>query len=284
MLALRVCTGMAVAAAAVVGLFVACNLTSQGAAEPPGQAKEPTAERLRQALNQKVTIDFAHLSLEDAAAKLREETKLHFVADKSPYGMAWNPQETPAGKQGGISLHVENAKLGPALKKMLGDHGLGYAILGDTILLTHQQEASRRQMEQPVTLALDQVELNAALKRLTRDTGTNIVIDSRAKKEAANTVSLAATDVALEDGVRLLANMAGLKTVRIGSVLYVTTKANAHEFQREVAEAGRAGTGTAGPPGYAAYGGMYSQVGQAAVAAPPAVGPAPAPAVPPPSP
>jgi type II secretory pathway component GspD/PulD (secretin) len=240
MVALRARVRVLAAAMAVGGLVVVGSLIGLAAPETPGQTREPTVEKLRQALNQKVTIELANLSLEDAVAKLRDVTKLPFVADKSAYAMQWMPQDGgPAGKQGGISLRIENAKFGPAFKAMLGDYGLGYAILGDTILLTQQQEAARRQMEQPVTLSLDQVALNAALKRLSRDTGTNIVIDSRATKEAGSTVSLTVTDVALEDGVRLLANMAGLKTVRVGSVLYVTTKANATDFQNEVQSAGR---------------------------------------------
>jgi hypothetical protein len=46
-------------------------------------------------------------------------------------------------------------------------------------------------------------------------------------------VTLKLQDVPLEVAVRLMANQAGLRPVRTGNVLYVTTKANAAELRSD---------------------------------------------------
>src|SRR5438067_1399862 len=56
---------------------------------------------------------------------------------------------------------------------------------------------------------------------------------SPAAKEAKMEVSLQMEDVPLETAVRLLSEMAGLKPVRVGNVLFVTTKANATEMRAD---------------------------------------------------
>ena len=50
------------------------------------------------------------------------------------------------------------------------------------------------------------------------------------EKEAKAPVSIQLEDVPLETAVRLLAEMAGLKPVRVGNVLFVTKKETANEL------------------------------------------------------
>src|SRR5438105_4858356 len=61
-------------------------------------------------------------------------------------------------------------------------------------------------------------------QKLAKETATNLVIDPRMAKEAQATVSVELDEVPLESAVRLLAEMAGLKPVRLGNVLFVTSK------------------------------------------------------------
>jgi len=253
------------------------------AAPPPAPAAsdadasarpEGTAEKLRKALDQTVNLDLANQSLDDVAAKLRQQTKIHFVADPLA-NQQLHPQETPNGPQGGVTLKVEKGNLRQAFQAMLSAHGLGYAVLGDQVLIAFRDEAIRRQIEQPTSVDFKEVPLAVALKRLARDTGAKLVLDVRAKKEADSPVTLNVDDVALDDGVQLLANMAGLKAVLVGNVLYVTTKANAADVERDqnAKAQRRGGTAVYGfPRGYGPAAGSGSTE-----AVPPPAAPPPAP-------
>ena len=75
--------------------------------------------------------------------------------------------------------------------------------------------------------------LAEALKELATATECNIVLDTRAEERAKTPVTATLTNVPLDQAVLMLANMAGLKPVRIGKALYVTTPDNALALQRE---------------------------------------------------
>ena len=81
-----------------------------------------------------------------------------------------------------------------------------------------------------ISVDLEKMAFADALKQISRQTGVNLLLDTRVEKEAAAKVSLQMEDVPLETAVRLLAEMAGLKPVKVGNVLFVTGKANANEM------------------------------------------------------
>jgi hypothetical protein len=60
-----------------------------------------------------------------------------------------------------------------------------------------------------------------------------LLVDPRVSKEAQSPVTLQLDDVPLETAVRLMAEVSGLKAVRMGNVLFVTNKANAAELRAE---------------------------------------------------
>ncbi len=90
-----------------------------------------------------------------------------------------------------------------------------------------------RQMRQRVNVDLNRVELARALRQLARDTATNVIVDTRAEKDAQAQVTMQLEDVPLETAVRLLSEMAGLKPVRVGNVLFVTKKETANELRND---------------------------------------------------
>ncbi len=59
------------------------------------------------------------------------------------------------------------------------------------------------------------------------------MLDARVGEAAKVPVSAELTNVPLDTAVRLLADMAGLKSVQIDNVVYVTTPANAAVLQKE---------------------------------------------------
>jgi hypothetical protein len=116
---------------------------------------------------------------------------------------------------------------------MLNQYGLTYAIVGDSVVVTTEDMAVYRQLKQRVNVDLDRVQAAVALKQLARETATNLLVDARAQKDAQNAVSLQIEDVPLETAVRLISEMAGLKPVRMGNVVLVTTRAHALELRSE---------------------------------------------------
>jgi hypothetical protein len=161
------------------------------------------------------------------------------------------------------------------LHRVLDQYGLTYAIVGDSVVVSTEEGAAVRQVRQHVGVDFEQVEMAAALKKLSADTGVNLALDPRATKEADMKVSLWVEDVPLETAVRLLAEMAGLKPVRFGNVLFVTSKATAAELRQE-----------ATPPPRTTYGNRLGEIDSFLAPPVPGVVPVPppgvAPAVPPP--
>src|SRR5437660_3328447 len=70
-----------------------------------------------------------------------------------------------------------------------------------------------------------EVPLDRALKELTDLSGGNVVLDHPGAKDAVKTqITAEFSNVPLDTAVTLLADMAGLKTVTVDRVIYVTTK------------------------------------------------------------
>jgi hypothetical protein len=77
--------------------------------------------------------------------------------------------------------------------------------------------------------------LDTALEELSELTGVSIVMDARAKQKAATAVTARFhDDVALQDAVRMLTDMAELKIVYLVTGMYVTTPEHAKEMQKEL--------------------------------------------------
>jgi hypothetical protein len=221
--------GVLVLAWAVLpGISVAAPAGAAAANEPRPKGESP-AEKVRKVLEQVAeTVEITDQPLELAVAQFHELTKLNFVLDRlTIQQMGVDPGNAA------VNLKLQNVKWKSALRTMLGQYNLNYAIVGETVVLTSEDMAMARQMKQRVSVDLERVQMAAALKQLARETSTNLLVDNRALKEAQTPVTLQLEDVPLETAVRLLAEMAGLKPVRVGNVLFVTTKANAAELRSD---------------------------------------------------
>jgi hypothetical protein len=77
--------------------------------------------------------------------------------------------------------------------------------------------------------------LDQALEELSELTGVSIVLDARARQKAQTAITARFhDDVALQDAVRMLADMAELKIVYLVTGLYVTTPEHAPVLQKEL--------------------------------------------------
>ena len=218
------------------GLTLALALTAAPAAPVPSaqdtkKAGETPAERVRRALDQNIAnLEIENQQLNLALEQLHEETKITFVLDRATIAQMMGIDVDNGAP---VRAKMQNIKARTALRNILNQYSLAYAIVGDSVLITSEEMAVYRQLKQRVSVDLDRVPVEKALKGLARETGTNLLVDSRAQKESQATVTLQLDDVPLETAVRLIAEGAGLKPVRVGNVVLVTTKAHATELRNE---------------------------------------------------
>jgi type II secretory pathway component GspD/PulD (secretin) len=206
------------------------------------------AEKTRKALQETVTIEIKEKTLDQAIGELKEKTKLNLVLDHQAIALdptqqqwqQWQQLLPPGAVQPGVpgqaamvTLNAKDMKIRDALQQILAQENLTYVILGEQVLITTEAMSMQRQLKQHVSLDLDAVPFNQAIKQLARETGANLLVDNKLKKEVETAVSLQIEDVPLDTAVRLLAEAAGLKPVRMGNVIYLTNKANANELRAD---------------------------------------------------
>ena len=130
-----------------------------------------------------------------------------------------------------VETKQTGVKFRSGLRTILTPYNLTFVILGDGVLVTTEEQAIYRQFKQRVSLDLSDAPAGTALAEFARDHAVNLVIDPRAKKEGGERITIQLDDVPFETAVRLMADMAGLKPVRMGNVLYVTTEARAEKLK-----------------------------------------------------
>ncbi len=193
------------------------------AAAPQVREQETPAEKVKNQLEQLVTLNVSDQPLPAVLDLLHEQTKIKFTLDRTAI-----QQLGIVPEQQLVSVKLKDVKARTCLRALLAPHNLGYAILSDTVLVSTDDLTMYRQLHQRVSIDLEKVELAVALKDLARETAANILLDPRAAEKAAKAeVTQQLDDVPLETAVRVLAEGAGLKTLMVGNVLFVTTKERA---------------------------------------------------------
>ena len=196
---------------------------------PDAARKTPSAvDKVRKALDEPMSLEVTNQPLGVALNQIRERTGINFVVDRLTIQQAGIDPE-----QMQISVKLKDVKARSCLRSVLGSYNLGYAIIGDTVLVSTDDMAMHRQVRQRVNIDLEDVEFADALKQVARDTGASLLLDTRVAKDAHKKVTVQLEDVPLETAVRLMAETAGLKPVRVGNVLFVTSKANAVAMQSD---------------------------------------------------
>src|SRR5262249_16215003 len=153
--------------------------------------------------------------LQLAIAQLKEQTKVNFVLDRQFASMMGiDVDNTP------VTHKAFKKKLRAHVRALLAPYNLSFGIVGDTVLISTEDAIVYRQLHKRVNADFEKVPLSAALKQLSRETGVNLLLDSRTQKESQTPVTLQLDDMSLDAAVRLVAEMAGLKPVRVGNILF----------------------------------------------------------------
>jgi hypothetical protein len=235
-------------AVAVVSALVPVLLSAAPAETAKSKTVPSPADKVRDKLEQPVKMfhPVEQWTLKDSLEWLADRYALKFSVDSRAF-----ETENIADVQATLIAANENwslkdVKLKEVLRTILkklpaGQSEATYVIVDDTIVITTNARAPYHWMRQLVNLDSEKEELAAALKKLARETGTNLALDPRAAKEAQTLVTLQMQDVALETVVSLLSEMAGLKPVRVDNTLFITSKANAKEMRADPERAHRIG-------------------------------------------
>ena len=123
---------------------------SASVGEPPTDSKlkaESPAQTISKALDQPISVEFANAALQDAIAKLTDQTKLNFVLDRASM-----QQLGIVPEQSLIAVKLEKVPLRVGLRRLLSQYNLGYAVVGDMVLITTEDMAIHRQMRQRINL------------------------------------------------------------------------------------------------------------------------------------
>jgi hypothetical protein len=228
--------------AVVTGVFLVLA-TALSAAEPEA-AKAPAnpspAEQVRDKLDQPVDSfkPVEQWTLKDALEWLEDRYAMKFSVDVRAFEAEKieNVRGTLIAEK--EQWELKNARLKDVVRKLLAQlpattSGATHVIIDDTIVVTTTARAPYHWMRQRVSVDSEKEEVSSVLRKLSRETGANLVLDVHAAKDPPTPVTMQVHDVPLETAVSLLSEMAGLKPVRVGNVLFITTKANAQEIRAD---------------------------------------------------
>ncbi len=174
------------------------------------------------------------LTINLALQSIGESVGIRFVLDnRALFGLMNEGEEArfpaPAGRRK-VSEHLE---------RLLGPEGLVVVPLDGTWLVTTDDRAFYLQMRQKVDVAWNQVPLEKALAELAKAKGVNLVVDPRQSAAGKVLVTLQLKGATLEAALRLAAEMAGLKPIPVGNVVFLTNTEGLRSL--------RAGGNLAGP-------------------------------------
>ena len=82
-----------------------------------------------------------------------------------------------------VELKMKEGKLRNALRGIVGQYNLTFAIVGDSLVITTEEVAVYRQLKQRISVDYDAVPLSKAVKDLSSRYGVNVVIRSPNREE-----------------------------------------------------------------------------------------------------
>lgn len=210
------------AVAALAGLAGPAPAAPTPAVGP--RAEDPIA-LARKVLDEVGDFDYQGRSLNDVIADLKGRSKLSITLDP---GLA---QFGVDANQPTVNVSLKRAKLRDGLKAALAPHNLRFGLVREGVFISTEDGVTARQLRQRVSVDCDETPLARVVKQLAADTGANVVLDPRLKDKANAGVTLKLDDVPLETTVRLLAEVADLRAVRMNNVLFVTTSERAEKLR-----------------------------------------------------
>jgi hypothetical protein len=170
----------------------------------------------RKALDEIGDMNYQARSLNDVIDDVKKKAKVPVVLDNSVFQFGLDPTQPM------ITVDLKQVKLRDGLKAALAPYNLKFGLTAEGVFISTEDGVITKQMRQRVSVDCDGTEFAAAAKQLAVDTGANVVVDPRLGDKAKKAITLKLDDVPLETAIRLLAEVADLRAVRMSNVLYVT--------------------------------------------------------------
>jgi type II secretory pathway component GspD/PulD (secretin) len=211
-----------------VAVLAAVPLAARAEAPtPPTPGKADTLAAARKALDEAGDMNYQGRSLADVIDDLKAKTKVPVVIDAMVYNFGLDPSQPT------VNVNLKGVKLRDGLTAVLSPYNLKFGLTRDGLFISTEEGVITRQLRQRVSLDCDGTEFAAAARQLAADTGANVVVDPRLGDRAKAAVTLKLDDVPLETAVRLLAEVADLRAVRMSNVLFVTTPEKAKGLRED---------------------------------------------------
>jgi len=199
---------------------------------PAGTVERMSVEKIRQGLDKTITINYTGQNLHDVLNHFRERSGLAINVDQMAFMQMGLNGDIPMPQ---VEVKAKNEKAGAVLRRLLNGHRMNYVILEDSLLVTTEDSAVVRQMRQRVNVEVEEVPLKKAVQELAKKHGINLVIDPLVKQTVDTPVTLQLDNTGVETALRLLAEMANLKAIRMGNVMFITNEAKAKKIREEEA-------------------------------------------------
>jgi len=211
--------------------------TAPGQDHPKVEGKiiaQQRAQEYRQKLDQPVTIEFEQgTPLREALSHIGMRYTLPFIVDEEAFKADSNQADIVNVP---IKLpQLTNVRLRTALRTMLLQVDGDFYTRDDVLVIVPRARiTSGVVLRQPVDVAFERRLLGDTLKELSDMTGVSVVLD--AQKQPDSTMQLTADfrNVPLESAVRVLADMAGMKSVVLENMIYVTAYQHAENMKEEL--------------------------------------------------
>jgi len=214
--------------------------TAPGPDHPKQEGKiisQLKAREYREKLDQPIVIEFeAGTPLREALAHLSERYGLPMIVDEEAFKADSNH---PDINNVPIKLpRLNNARLRTALRTMLLQVDGDFYTRDDVLMIVPRVRiASGVVLRQPVDVAFERRLLSDALKELSDMTGVSVVLDAQKQQDATLQVTADFRNVPLESAVRVLADMASMKSITLENMIYVTDPGNAENMKKELSAA-----------------------------------------------
>lgn len=204
--------------------------SSLGIAAPvPAKAakNEPTTTVARRALEHVGDFQYQTRSLIDVVDDIKHQTGVEITLDPTIVNFGLDPSSPT------INANLKRTTVREALKAILAPHNLRVGVTRQGLYISHDEGVTAYQLRQPVSIDCDGTPFNKAVNALTMETGANVVVDPRFKEQAETPIVLKLEEVPLETALRLLAELADLRAVRMSNVMFITSRERAQILRQD---------------------------------------------------